>query len=199
QAVLRHYACLEPQQVIDRLRYSTFVSVAHRYMYFEVPKAGCTGMKWLLHRLENGPPVALALGETHRQNFIHNRHNVPLPSLVDLDDSEQRHVLESPDFLRMTIVRNPYNRLISVWRNKVVLCEPGFEQVYLDLKGRLPDPDCKPPISFAEFVQYLASSCDLQTGDCHWRRQTDHTFFAALNFSWVGKLECVGETLERLQ
>ncbi len=198
-AVLDHYTYLGPQQVIDRLRYCTFVSLPQRYMYFAVPKAACTGMKWLLHRLENGGPVKWVLGETNRRMFIHHRNSVPLPSLVDLDDAKQKHVLESANFLRMTIVRNPYDRLISGWRNKVVLCEPGFEQIYLDLKGQIPHHDSKPKISFEEFVRYLASSCDMRTVNGHFRRQTDHTFFASLNFSWVGKLERLSETLQRFQ
>jgi len=198
-AVLDHYTYLEPQEVSARLRYCTFVSIPHRYMYFAVPKAGCTGMKWLLHSLENGGPVKGGLGDTSRRMFIHHRSNVPLPSIVDLDDAKQKHVLQSPDFLRMTIVRNPYDRLISAWRSKVVLCEPGFEQIYLVLKGQIPHHKSKPRISFEEFVQYLASRCDVRTANGHWRRQTDHTFFTSLNFSWVGKLERLSETLQQFQ
>jgi hypothetical protein len=199
QLILDHYGYLKPQEVVRRLRYSSFVSLPKRYMYFEVPKAACTAMKWLLHGLEAGPPVQWALGKTRREMFIHWRENVPLPSLVDLDNAAQKHVLESAEFLRITVVRNPYTRLISTWRNKILLYEPGSERVYLDIKGRLPEPGSMPLISFAEFVEYLANKGDLRSGNSHWRRQTDHTFFSAMNFSHVGKFERLGETLRHLQ
>ena len=99
---------------------------------------------------------------------------------------------------RMVIVRNPYSRLLSTWRNKVVLCEPGFEQIYIDLLGRLPQPQSKPHIPFSEFVRYLANS-DLRTGNPHWRLQTEHVFYAAMNFSCLCKLEHLGDGLRQFQ
>src|SRR5205807_1122192 len=127
---------------IFRLRQSTFVSLPKRYMYFEVPKAGCTHMKQLLRRVEGAAPINLFTNgdwQTRRDMFVHSRSNLPLPSLVDLDNMAQREVLESPDFFRMTVVRNPYTRLVSAWRNNVLLCERTGRKVYLQVKGRLPD------------------------------------------------------------
>ena len=202
QLILDCYDYLRPEEVTQRLRYSTFISIPKRYMYFEVPKAACTKMKELLWRLENGPPIQLLAGnlyETRREMFIHDRKNVPLPSLVDLDEKTQREVLESPDFLRMTFVRNPYTRLISAWKNKVMLCEPGYEKVYAEIKGDLPPFHKKSLITFDEFVEYIATRCDLRTGNLHWRRQCDHIFYSALNFSFVGKIERMAEGLLRFE
>src|SRR5207253_3631085 len=87
----------------------------------------CTQMIELLRAVENAPPLKVFVDgqqETRRDQFIHARQNVPLPSLAHLDDKIQREVLESPDFIRITVVRNPYARLVSAWRNKVFLCEP---------------------------------------------------------------------------
>ena len=202
QAILDCYENLTAEDAARRLRYSSFVSIPKRYMYFEVPKAACTQMKELLCTVEKAAPTKLFTGavrETRRDMFIHARQSVPLPSLADLDDKTQMEVLESPDFLRMTFVRNPYTRLVSAWKNKVRLCEPGFEDVYLQTKGHLPELHAKSLITFDEFVEYVATRCDLRTCDSHWRRQVDHTFFAALNFSSVGKIEQMAEGLQRFQ
>src|SRR5437773_10536584 len=126
ERILDHFPGLKPGDVIFRLRQSTFVSLPKRYMYFEIPKAGCTQMKELLRRIEGAAPMNLFTNgdwQTRRAMFIHSRSNIPLPSLVDLDDASQKEVFESPDFLRMTVVRNPYARLASAWRNNVLLCE----------------------------------------------------------------------------
>ena len=171
-------------------------------MYFRVPKAGCTGMVELLRMVENAPPIKLFVNEafeTRRDMFVNSRVNAPLPSLVDLDNRTQREVLESSDFLRMTVVRNPYTRVVSAWRNKILVCEPSVKDDYVAIKGNLPAFRDKSLISFAEFVEYLRTKCDLRTCDSHWRRQVDHTFFPAMNFSYVGRLEKFGEVLRRFE
>jgi hypothetical protein len=202
ERVLDHFPGLEADEAARRLRHYSFVSIAGRYLYFEVPKAGCTQMKELLRVIEKAPPLKLFTGrqrETRRDMFIHTRSNVPLPSLVDLDDNTQKQVLESPEFLRMAVVRNPYTRLLSAWRSKVALCEPTARDVYLQAKGRLPDIHNKSLVSFGEFVEYLQTKRDLDTCEPHWRRQIDHMFFPALNFSLVVKLEQLKEGLRRFQ
>ena len=131
--------------------------------------------------------------------FVHARENVPLTSLVDLDDAVQKEVLESPDFLRFTFVRNPYTRLVSAWKDKVMLCEPDYQQVYLDIRHRLPEFEKKSLIAFAEFIDYIENQSDVRTCDPHWRQQVDHLFFSAFNFSYVGKIENMGEGLQRFE
>lgn len=207
----RHYAVdrildffpeLSPEEVFWRLRECSFVSLEKRYMYFEVPKAACTQMKELLREVEKAGPLKLfadGVPETRRDMFVHARSNVPLPSLVGLDDRAQREVLESTDFLRITVVRNPYSRLFSAWKSKVALCEPSSKQVYLQVLGCLPGISNKRLVTFEEFVKYLKSMADVRTCNSHWRRQVDHVFFPALNFSRVTKVEQLQEGLRHFQ
>jgi hypothetical protein len=170
-------------------------------MYFEVPKAACTAIKELVNSIEEHVPdfrYLTSKGEVRRDMCIHDRINVALPSLVDLDDKTQRWVLESPDFLRMTVVRNPYTRLLSAW-HKVMVCEPPYINLYREITGHLPELGRKSLISFEEFAEYIASKCDLHTCDPHWRLQVDHMFFRAMNFSYVGKMENMTQVLTTLQ
>jgi sulfotransferase famil protein len=200
--ILSQYPQFEPRSVQQRIRHSSFVNVSKKFLYFEVPKAACTQMKELLRQQQGAPPIQPFVGklmETRRDMFIHARENVPLPSLVDLDDTTQRKVLESDEFFRFTIVRNPYTRLVSAWKNKVVPCEPGAERVYLAMKGRLPEMHAKELIAFDEFVSYLQSRSDPSEFDPHWRRQVDHLFFDALSFSHVGKVEDMAASMRRFQ
>ena len=201
--ILDQYPELKYEHVVRRLQTQTYVSLPRRYMYFTVSKAANTTMKHILHAVENLPPVKLFVGrwdwDTRRDMSIHSRENMPMPSLLDLDDSVQKEILESPDFFRMSVVRNPYTRLVSAWRNRVQLCEPEYAYLYLQIRGRLPDPGRKSLISFEEFVDYIAANQDLSTCDLHWRRQVDHIFVKALNYSHIGKTEKLGETLQRFQ
>jgi hypothetical protein len=198
-AILDRYSYLDADSVSTRLRYSTFVSLAKRYMYFEVPKAACTEMKLLLRRLEGAPPIKLTGGpETRRDLFVHVRENVPLPSLLDLDNATQREVLESDDFCRLTFVRNPYSRLVSTWKSKILVCAPGHD-LYQAIKGQPPAFHNKSLVTFKEFVEYISTKCDLRVCNPHWRRQADHLLLGALNFSCIGRVENMAEGLERFR
>lgn len=203
ERALDFFPTADPEDLLRRLRLGTFVSLPKRYMCFQVLKAGCTEMKHLLRRIEGAGPIRILADEAHRDTrsdmFVHDRRNVPLPSLVDLDNSAQREVLEAADFLRMTIVRNPYSRLLSSWRSKILLCEPISKEVYVELRGRMPAADERPTISFAEFVDYAERACNSSSCDGHWMRQTDYTLFPAMDFNFVGKLERFDEVLGRLQ
>jgi Sulfotransferase family len=208
-AVQQHYPDFEPDYIEARLRGSTYVSLRHRYLYFEVPKAACTSLKYLVFRLENCPPapeyesfgdfVLQADSVTRRDDIIHIRERFPVPSLVDLDSDTQREVLESSEFLRFAVVRNPYSRLVSAWRSKVLVCDPGFEDVYKALRGGLPAIGKKLLISFREFVEFIERFEDLDLCNPHWRRQSGHLFLPAINFNLIGKTERLIEILHGLQ
>jgi len=196
--ILDRYGYLTPEQVKARLRGVSFVSLEKRFLYCAIAKAACTSMKTLLHTLEGAPPIKTLCGgmdETRRDMFIHARENVPLPSLADLDDATQREVLHAPDFLRMTVVRSPYTRLLSVWR-KTMLCEPGSEQQYLAIKGRIPATGRKDLITVAEFVDYVATD-NLHTSEGHWALQHPRAFMDALDFNFVGRVENMAEVMQR--
>jgi glycosyltransferase involved in cell wall biosynthesis len=199
---VQHAARLCPdithENITRRLNYSSYVNVERRYMYFEVPKAACSTMKWLLHSIEKLPPIKHFVGpnrEARRDMFIHARENLPIPSLLQLDDELQEFVLTSREFMRFTVVRNPYARLESAWKDKVQLCAPRYEDICIDIKGALPagdDPTSQ--VSFEEFVAAVEGQ-DLARCDSHWRSQWEHTLRGSMNFSLIGRAEDLPDLL----
>lgn len=79
---LEKYPKLSYERAKDCLAFSTFVDVHRRHMFFEAPKAACTTMKVVLHRMACSPLLTYYLGEiqSRRDMFIQCRRNVPLPS-----------------------------------------------------------------------------------------------------------------------
>lgn len=194
--VAQHYPTLANETIRARLAYSTYVNPERGYLYFEVPKAACTSMKWLIHSLEQLPPIRPFVGNirgVRRDMFVHARKQFRMPSLVDLDDKTQERVLTDPAFLRFTVVRNPYTRLVSAWFDKVQMCHPGYEYVHRAL-GRTPNPHR--PLPLSEFVRYLGS-IDLTQCDHHWRLQSEHLFLRAIDFNLVGRLEHLNEAVAK--
>lgn len=192
---------LDAQTIAYRLRFSTFVSMEHKILYVETPKAGCSTIKYILRDALGAPPIDFPVGslwESRRDMFVHTRSNVPLPSLIDLDDALQRHVLTSPDFLRFCVVRNPYSRLISAWRNKIVFCEPGYEYVYKAIIGNAPPIHGKQILDFEKFLEYVEKEPNLAICNPHWRRQVDLLFESAIPYNHIGRLERLSETISIL-
>jgi hypothetical protein len=191
---------LSPAAIRDRLAYATYVSTARRYLYCEVPKAACTSLKTLMHKVEGLPRIETLKGslrETRRDMFIHDRGQFRMPSLLDFDDAQQEHILSSPEYFRFTVVRNPYTRLESAWNDKVRTCAPNYEYLYRRIKGDLPrSGDPSSIISLEEFVAVIAQE-DLFCCNHHWRLQTANTLYPVLNFTHVGHLEALQETLDR--
>jgi hypothetical protein len=199
QLVREKFPHLDVRTIAHRLRYGSFVSLEHKLLYLETPKAACTTIKGLLRDLCGAPPIEYAVGaqpESRRDMFVHIRSNVPVPSLLDLDDQTQRHVLTAPDFLRFSIVRNPYTRLVSAWRNKVMLCEPGYEHIYRTLMGDMPSLHSKKILAFEQFLQFLETEPDLRSCNGHWRRQVDLLLYPAIPYTHIGKLEHLPMTMD---
>jgi glycosyltransferase involved in cell wall biosynthesis len=193
-----HCPDISVEDITRRIGYASYVNVQRRYMYYQVSKAGCTSMKWLLHSLERLPPIEYFIGsqrESRRDMFIHERSNLRIPSLLDLDDSTQEFVLTSPQFMRFTVIRNPYTRTESAWKDKVRLCAPTYEKYYQAIRGGLPtDHNSISPISFREFVEAISKE-DLVNSDAHWRLQIAQILRGALNLSHIGRLEDFSETI----
>jgi hypothetical protein len=196
--ILDAYPGLNPDQVEDWLANFSFASTDDRFVFLAIPKAACTAMKILLRGLrESAPPLRLFAGpnrESRRDMFVHARENVPFPSLNALGNEEQRHLMEAADVFRFAIVRNPYTRLISAWRDKVYLCEPSVDNVYGAIRGDTPAMDHKRPIELAEFVSYLEKR-ERSTCNRHWREQVLLTFPKAIRLTHIGKVENLAATM----
>ena len=127
--------------------------------------------------------------------FVHERSEFKLASLVDFDDRSQEYILTSPEFFRFAIVRDPYARLLSAWKDKVLTCAPGYHYLYYQIKGRLPQGNV--PDSFITFPEFVAaiSNDDLITCNPHWRSQVAHVFHPAMNFNFIGRLKSLHEAV----
>ena len=80
--------------------------------------------------------------------------------------------LRDPDFLRVAVTRNPYDRLVSGFVDKFCgedLHRPWVQEVIKQANTR--DAEGNYGISFSQFVDYLYAR-DLRDVNAHWRNQT---------------------------
>ena len=111
---------------------------------------------------------------------------------------------KSPETLRFTFVRNPYQRLVSCWANKfqgLPLTEgDGKIETYLawrsDTDPRLP-PGPDQTMSFSDFVVYACATNTLRL-DQHWNLQTDVIEMPGIALDFIGKVENFAVDISRV-
>ena len=110
---------------------------------------------------------------------------------------------KSPETLRFTFVRNPYQRLVSCWANKFqgLPLTPGDGKIetYLawrsEVVSRLAAPDRT--MSFSDFVVY-ACATNRSRIDQHWNLQTDVIEMPGIALDFVGRVENFAVDISRV-
>lgn len=169
------------------VNFHTHISLVNKYVYVEVPKAGCGTMKATLGALEGG-----RLNETHAQRFIEKPHNgVKSGAHVrpyQLPSDLLEEVFASKEFNRFTVVRDPGSRVLSGYLEKIQQGLRQSEEISNALNGK-PAAD----ISFEEFLSVIAHQ-DSRDQDPHWRRQADHIGIGIIDFNEIIHLENLNDS-----
>jgi hypothetical protein len=169
------------------VNFHTHISLVNKYVYIEVPKAGCGTMKATLGALEGG-----RLNETHAQRFIDKPHNgVKSGAHVrpyQLPSDLLEEALTSKEFNRFTVVRDPGPRVLSGYLEKIQQGLRQSDEISEALDGK-PAAD----ISFEEFLSVIALK-DSRDQDPHWRRQADHIGLGIIEFNKIIHLENLNDS-----
>ncbi len=147
------------------LEYGSYVDERRRILYVATPKVACSSIKTMLRALVTSAPLRFnpLIDETTLPMLIHDRQQMPLPPLTAFSGERLQEIISKPGWFRFCVIRHPYDRFFSVWREKIFLIEPGFE-------AYAPPGDDK----FVEFEHFLAqviSHDDPCRCDPHWQAQ----------------------------
>ncbi len=168
-------------QVADRLPWRRRILLKKFHaIYIPIPKAACTSFKTAFAGLL-GVDLDKAKGDPHRVWFPS-----PLPI-------ERLEPLLYPEFFRFAFVRNPWDRLVSCYRDKIKNEVPGYTLFTI----RAGVANClarfgafHPDMTFDAFVAAVASIPDSEA-DEHFRSQ--YTFLlnkrGEISADFVGRYE----------
>ncbi len=172
----------------DNFIYSTHISLKNHYVYVEVPKAGCSTIKYSLARLELENPdfVFPKIEMLHGRDF--------LPTLTPLQVGNFGQVFESQDFFKFCFVRNPYERLLSAYLDKIA--RPSEQRTVFVQQLGLSAGDAA-TITFPDFVDIICGQKPVEM-DNHWRPQVDQTMQHKIDYDFVGRAECLDDDLIEL-
>jgi len=115
------------------IRYNLTISDKSKFVWFRVGKVGSRTILDIFRQAN----IELAAEHTHNIYYPVNIYK---------------------DYFRFAFVRNPWDRLVSCWRDKVV------RRKYFGLSEGEND--------FESFIDYIVANVDLETGDSHLRLQS---------------------------
>ncbi|XP_013414722.1 carbohydrate sulfotransferase 11-like [Lingula anatina] len=150
-----------------------WVDDRHSLIYCEIPKVGCTNFKRLMYGLTANADITeykdIGAYEVH---YKYQKFLVPLS-----DFSEFGIKFRLANYLKVVLVRHPFERLVSAYRNKLEKLSAFSRQIGAYIKPFMRSPGMKSApqegdgISFAAFVKYINVYSQLSTKpfNPHWR------------------------------
>ena len=156
-----------------------WVSKKHKYLCNTVPKNACTRIKASLYELERNkrPP-----------DF--NRVHTSATAITSLEDPIE--AITSKEWFRFAFVRNPYDRLFSAYKSKIVRDKDNnYTRTRNDLKEKYgyKKTDVLP---FTDFVDFVVNTID-EYRDHHWQSQTRFLIWDKIRYDYIGRFETFQE------
>ena len=154
------------------------VGFASRVLYLPVTKAASTSMKTMLGEAEERfalPELPfMPMSTAYFADFVHSPEVHGLRPYRELPLKSKRMVLASPDWWRVTVVRDPYDRIVSSWQNRVVMLGAVLPAEIRSHLGFVFDGQGRIDVvaSFDAFVRQLAAHRQTFFIDDHFRPQS---------------------------
>ncbi|TNE60804.1 MAG: sulfotransferase family protein [Alphaproteobacteria bacterium] len=172
------------------------ISLKDKYVYFKTPKVASSTLGKTLSAYESrNLPGAKTPPHPHIEESVFVKpYQLPDPML--------KNILWGKGFFRFTMVRNPYERLVSAYKDKIINSAPEKVQI-LNVLGRMglierDEGDLERDVSFEQFISAVTHMNHAQLNN-HWKPQALLTCARWLKHDFVGRLDNFAADIETLQ
>ncbi len=145
----------------------------HKLLYCPIGKNACTSLKRLMVSLSDIAHRPLFLIRDVHRGLDDHRTGL---KLLDLEIDAARRIMESPDYYKFAVARDPVSRLASAYLEMFVVHRMRRPNRYhtgpvVAAVHRTGRPDFRRGITFAQFVRYVTAQ-DPRGLDPHWKPQS---------------------------
>lgn len=155
------------------------IDLVNRYAYFEVAKAACSTVKRrLMPLVARGLPDTKTVHPTVYESAFVKPFQLPNPMM--------RRVLAGDRFLRFTFLREPTERFVSGYLDKIVRDTPQKARF---VQRHYPDLEPGAEITLEMFLSAVETETDPRQIDKHWRAQHDLLFQPEQAFDFIGTVD----------
>jgi hypothetical protein len=167
----------------------THISLKHKYVYIMVSKAASSTVTYHLQYAE-------FLGSKFSVKNVNSRYNSPHIAPFQLTSSKFLAILRNDDFRKVTVVRNPYARLLSCYLHRVI-GTPNANPTKKALKRRLGGTKVT-DLSFEQFIDRICHQKNAQM-ERHYALQHDVAMYPLINYAFIGKVETLHDDLLKME
>lgn len=166
----------ELREAYPTVNVQSVLNICERFntIYVTNQKAGCSTIKLFLYKAQTGDH------DVDPRN-VHIETKLPSPSEVGMD--RVNRMLKSDGFV-FSFVRNPIDRILSAYSDKIVPQKPAFFGPVRDYLRSADDE----PITLIQFLDYLRAQKP-EDLDHHYRPQHINLMIDKMRYDFIGKLE----------
>ena len=179
-------------------------SEKYNIFYASCSKNACSKIKTILASLENNT--------SYNIQSPHNKKLTGLKGLTDLRHDQASDVLTGRGTFRFCFVRNPFDRAISCFLNRInSLGVAPYDKPYFLMgdyqrnttkirhwrKSTGINHDFSSPITFYDFIHFICQQ-DPYEMDRHWMFQTDCLHPELIEYDFIGRVENFGADIQEL-
>jgi hypothetical protein len=178
----------EPNRHIDVLPWQ-------RVIYVCVPKCASSRIKIVLSEVIGRSPQSASEANQRKLSGLRGPKHVGLSTFM--------RVATDPFTLRFSFVRNPYDRLVSCWADKIrgkpLVAGDSWIDQYLAWRriDRSLPAGADRSLSFSEFVTFATATATRRI-DAHWQLQTDLLHVPGVPLDFIGKVESFPDDFGRV-
>ena len=196
------WSAIRPQHTLDELEViprNIYYLTKEDVMFCYIPKNACSRFKSLLRKREG-------FKNWRDPSMIHGKNN-GLQRLMWLSRDRALELLPDRKLKKFVVVRDPFSRLVSAYRNKIASPWPDQREDFWNkhLRTECPAmmasremPRDGPLMSIEDFLKCLLTKDALEPSNEHWRPQTQLCGLNHIEYDYYLHLESISDDVKYL-